>query len=195
MPSVETYLDDRLIVKRGFFDPAMEADLFARLRDETAWQQPGYAHARGVTRLPRLTANYGERSYDYGKLTFAPVPWTPLLRELKALAEREGGVGFNAAIIQQYRDGTDRVNWHADDSPLVGENPVIVSLSFGAARVFECKPKAAPEAMDQRLAVTLAGGDLAIMRGDLQHTHLHRMPRQAGAGPRINITFRRIVEG
>ena len=73
-----------------------------------------------MTHLPRLTANYGERSYDYAGLVFEPQPWTELLHELKVAAEREGGVVFNAAIIQLYRDGADRVNWHADDSPLVG---------------------------------------------------------------------------
>jgi alkylated DNA repair dioxygenase AlkB len=191
MATAETFLGDRLLVQRAYVEPEVAWAHFARLRDEIAWQQPGYAHERGVTRLPRLTANYGERSYDYGKLAFAPVPWTPLLRELRQLAEREGGVAFNAAIIQQYRDGADRVNWHADDSPLVGRDPVIVSLSFGATRTFQFKAKADPT---DRLVLTLAHGDLAIMRGDLQHTHLHSVPKQPGAGPRINITFRRIVD-
>ena len=189
MPAPELLLDGRLVVCRALVPDA--ETVFARLRDETAWLSPGYAHDRGVTRLPRLTANYGERSYDYAKLVFAPRPWTPLLVELKALAEQWGATSFNAAILQQYRDGTDRVSWHADDSPAVGPDPVIVSLSFGATRAFHLKAKADPT---QRVELDLHGGDLVVMRGDLQHTHLHTVPRQPGAGMRINITFRRIID-
>lgn len=182
-------LDGRLVLWRGAV-PAADA-VFARLRDETAWLSPGYVHAGGVTPLPRLTANYGERSYDYRGFVFAPQPWTPLLRDLKALAEQLGATPFNAAILQQYRDGADRVRWHADDDPAVGVDPVIVSLSFGATRAFHLKAKADPT---QRLVLDLHAGDVLVMRGDLQHTHLHAVPRQPGAGARINITFRRILD-
>lgn len=124
-------------------------------------------------------------------LVFDPVPSTPLMRRLLADAEALAGVGFNAAIVQLYRDGRDRVRWHADDSPAVGRDPVIASLSFGAARRFLVKPiGAAVPCLDLRLHA----GDALVMRGDLQHTHLHCVPREPDVqAPRINLTFRAIV--
>jgi len=37
-------------------------------------------------------------------------------------------------------------------------------------------------------------GDLVIMRGDMQHTHQHRVPREPQVtAPRINLTFRTLT--
>src|SRR5262245_24643700 len=116
----EKYLDNRLLVFRRHFSEGQSADAFSRLHRETRWQRPGYDNDGRITYLPRLTANYGERSYDYSGLVFTPEPWTPLLLELKTHAERASGERFNAAIVQLYRDGNDGVNWHSDDSPAVG---------------------------------------------------------------------------
>jgi hypothetical protein len=175
MPTADTFLGDRLLVRRAYVELEAAWAHFARLRDEIAWQQPGYAHARGVTRLPRLTANYGERSYDYGKLAFAPVPWTPLLRELQQLAEREAGVAFNAAIIQQYRDGADRVNWHADDSPLVGRDQGRPDRSPGP----HAGPRRPGDHARRPAAHPPAQRAQAARRGA---THQHHVPADRGHG-------------
>ncbi|MEZ4449820.1 MAG: alpha-ketoglutarate-dependent dioxygenase AlkB [Nannocystaceae bacterium] len=186
----ESLLDGRLRLYRGHFaaDAAGHAE---GLRRETRWLEVSYDNQGRAARLPRWTANYGERSYDYSGLVFAPEPWTPRLAALKAEAERLAGVAFNAAIVQLYRDGRDGVGWHADESPAVGRDPVIASLSFGAARRFQLRPKGE---IAHSIELLLEPGDLLIMGGDLQHTHLHRVPREGSAvGPRINVTFRAIV--
>jgi hypothetical protein len=64
----ESHLDDRLLVLRQYFDAVEAARLFVELRDGTKWLRPGYEQDGKVTHLPRLTANYGERSYDYSGL-------------------------------------------------------------------------------------------------------------------------------
>lgn len=186
-----SHLDGRVVLHRGYFSGARAAELFVRLERETQWLRVAYANGGRSVELPRLTANYGERSYDYGGLVFTPAPWTPLLQELRAAAEDVAGVAFNALILQLYRDGRDGVRWHADDSPAVGADPVIASLSFGATRAFQLRRKGESSPC---LELSLADGDLLVMRGDLQHTHLHRVPREpAVASPRINLTFRNIV--
>jgi alkylated DNA repair dioxygenase AlkB len=48
-------------------------------------------------------------------------------------------------------------------------------------------PGAAP------LELLLGGGSLLVMGGTTQRFWRHGVPRQRGAGPRINLTFRRIV--
>lgn len=187
----EEHLEGRVVLHRAHFPGARAAELYARLERETRWLQVTYDNGGRSVSLPRLTANYGERSYDYGGLVFAPEPWTPLLRALRAEAEQLAGADFNALILQLYRDGRDGVRWHADDSPAVGTNPVIASLSFGSARKFQLRRlgESAP-----CLELRLGAGDVLVMRGDLQHTHQHRVPREADAsGPRINLTFRGIV--
>lgn len=188
---VDVYVDGRVVLSRAHFEADEAAAIFQALVRDTAWLEVSYGNAGKRVALPRLTANYGERSYDYGGLAFTPVPWTPLLERLRGEAETLAGVTFNAAIVQRYRNGRDRVRWHADDSPAVGRNPVIVSMSFGATRRFLVKPIGAAAPC---LALALAGGDLLVMRGDLQHTHLHCVPREPTiVEPRVNVTFRAIV--
>jgi alkylated DNA repair dioxygenase AlkB len=189
---IEEHLDGRVVLHRAHFPATRAAELYARLEQETRWLQVTYDNAGRAARMPRLTVNYGERSYDYGGLVFAPEPWTPLLQELRAEAERLAATGFNALILQLYRDGRDGVRWHADDSPAVGRDPVIASLSFGADRRFQLRRVGETAAA---LELTLRAGDLLVMGGDLQHTYQHRVPREpAAAGPRINLTFRTIVD-
>jgi alkylated DNA repair dioxygenase AlkB len=187
----ERLLDDRIRLIRGFFRPARAAEIFAALLRETPWLAVRYENEGRPVELPRLTVNYGERSYDYSGLVFAPLPWTPLLAELRGMAEAQAEARFNALIVQLYRDGADGVSWHSDDSAGVGDNPVIASLSFGATRRFEVRRKGSREVC---LALELHAGDLLVMRGDLQHTHQHRVPREPEVtAPRINLTFRAIV--
>ena len=189
-PDPESLLGDRVRVYRGAFAPDRASAVFNDLLRDTPWLAVRYANEGRPGELPRLTVNYGERSYDYSGLTFAPLPWTPLLAELRAYAEGLTGQAFNALIVQLYRDGRDRVNWHADDNPAVGADPTIVSLSFGATRRFLLRPKRGGE----ELALALHAGDVVVMRGDLQHTHVHKVPREPTVTePRINLTFREIL--
>ena len=184
-------LDDRVRVARGFLAPERAAALFAELLRATPWLAVRYENAGAPVDLPRLTVNYGERSYDYSGLVFTPLPWTPLLAELRAQVEPPAQASFNALIVQLYRDGRDGVSWHADDSPGLGVDPVIASLSFGATRRFEVRARGEQAA---GVALELHAGDLVIMRGDLQHTHQHRVPREPDvSAPRINLTFRTLA--
>jgi alkylated DNA repair dioxygenase AlkB len=187
----EPLLDDRVRLARGFLAPGPAAGMFDVLLRETPWLAVRYENAGAPVELPRLTVNYGERSYDYSGLVFTPLPWTPLLAGLRERVEALAQVRFNALIVQLYRDGHDGVNWHADDSPGVGVDPTIASLSFGATRRFMVRRK---DTRAPALELELHAGDLLIMRGDLQHTHQHRVPREPGvSAPRINLTFRTLT--
>lgn len=184
-------LDDRVRLARGFIPNERAAEVLAALIRETPWLAVRYENAGVPVELPRLTVNYGERSYDYSGLVFTPLPWTPLLSDLRERVEAHAQVRFNALIVQLYRDGDDGVNWHADDSPGVGTNPTIASLSFGATRQFEVRRK---DTRASVLELELNAGDLLVMRGDLQHTHQHRVPRAPGVvAARVNLTFRTLT--
>ena len=176
--------------------PAAEADAaFASLIAETPWRHDEiFVYGRKVLQ-PRLTAWYGDAGarYSYSGIELVPLPWTPLLVDLKARVEDAAGARFDSLLMNLYRDGRDSVSWHSDAEPELGRNPVIASLSFGATRRFQLRSR--PPLAPARHEIALGHGDLLVMRGATQHEWAHQVPRTAvRVGPRINLTFR-LVRG
>lgn len=142
---------------------------------------------------PRLSCWIGDpgATYRYSGTRFEPRPWPSVLLPIRERLGRELGVDFNSALANLYRDGRDAMGWHSDDEPELGAEPVIASLSLGATRRFLLKHRAEPE---QRLALDLGHGGLLVMAGQTQRAYRHALPRTARpVGPRVNLTFRRIV--
>lgn len=162
---------------------------FKRLWSEIAWSQRSIiVHGRKVAQ-PRLTAWYGDASYTYSGIRNDPLPWTPLLLEIKATIEGLLGIEFNSVLLNLYRDGRDSIGYHSDDEKELGPEPIIASLSFGAERIFAFRHKRA-EYGD--VSVNLTDGSLLVMLGETQKNWLHGIAKVKEAGPRINLTFRRI---
>jgi alkylated DNA repair dioxygenase AlkB len=173
---------------------AVEADLaFKRLMDETPWEQRK-VFVWGQWRVqPRLIAWYGEphARYSYSGDTLEPLAWTATLAGLRERVESAAGTRFNSVLLNLYRDQNDRMGWHNDDEPELGERPVIASLSLGAPRRFLLKSR--DTRRRDRRAVMLAHGSLLIMAGDTQENWVHALNTESTAcGPRINLTFRLI---
>ncbi|EYF07509.1 alpha-ketoglutarate-dependent dioxygenase AlkB family protein [Chondromyces apiculatus] len=174
---------------------AAEAEaLFAALRDGIAWKQETIRVFGREHQQPRLTAWYGDpgTTYRYSGLTLEPLVWTPALSALRRQVEEASGAPFNSVLLNHYRGGNDAMGFHADAERELGENPVIASVSLGAPRRFVLKPVRAL-AGEAPVELSLGGGSLLVMGGTTQHFWRHGVPRQAGAGPRINLTFRRIL--
>jgi alkylated DNA repair dioxygenase AlkB len=176
------------------FFPAPQADrLLRELLDTTAWRQETITLYGKPIEVPRLTAWYGDEGtrYTYSGITNVPLPWTPVLMEVKRAVEPPAGAVFNSVLLNCYRTGRDSVSWHADDEPEFGEQPVIASVSFGGTRSFQLKHKRRKEL---RASVELTHGSLLIMRGGTQANWLHRVPKTAmPVEERLNLTFRTIV--
>jgi alkylated DNA repair dioxygenase AlkB len=157
-----------------------------------AWKQD-FIRVYGKTHpLPRLTAWYGDsdRSYTYSGITSHPNPWNKGLAWLKEQVEACAGVPFNSVLLNWYRDGDDKLDWHADDERELGRDPVIASANFGATRDFLLRRNDDPSL---KLSIPLGHGTLLIMRGALQHHWQHAVPKRAGVrDSRFNLTFRRI---
>jgi len=176
----------------AFLSADESAVLLTALQQGIDWKQEAIKLYGKQIALPRLTAWYGDpgATYSYSGLTVHPLPWTETLLTIKARVESVAGVAFNSVLLNRYRDGRDSVSWHADDEPELGPNPVIASVSFGAARAFQFKHKTLP---DQRHSLTLTDGSLLLMAGATQHHWLHQIPKvKAALGERINLTFRLI---
>jgi alkylated DNA repair dioxygenase AlkB len=160
------------------------------------WEQPlvrVYGRQHPTPRLTCWVADPGCR-YRYSGLAQAITPWTAELRQLRALLEAELGVVFNSLLLNRYRDGADRMGWHADDEPELDASAPIASLSLGATRSLRFRPR--PSGQGKSLppfAVELADGDLLVMESPTQRHWQHALPARARVGcERINLTFRRI---
>jgi alkylated DNA repair dioxygenase AlkB len=170
--------------------PWANAEVFARLAGETAWRAETVTVYGKRYLQPRLTAWHGEASYTYSGLTLAPLPFTPLLQAIRAAAEAATGHRYNSVLLNYYRDGRDSMGMHADDEPELGPEPAIASVSFGATRAFVLRHRRT----GRTVKLDLTDGSLLFMGGTLQRHWLHGINKTARAlGPRVNLTFRRIV--
>jgi alkylated DNA repair dioxygenase AlkB len=143
---------------------------------------------------PRLVAWYGDkdRSYTYSGIRLVPLPWTDLLMKLKGSVEAISKVQFNSVLLNYYRHQRDCMGFHSDDESELGKNPVIASLSLGEERAFVLKHKTRKNIAPVRLQLT--SGSLLLMNGETQHNWKHGIDKQSHpCGPRVNLTFRRIL--
>jgi alkylated DNA repair dioxygenase AlkB len=142
---------------------------------------------------PRKTAWYGDEKcvYSYAGKTNHPLPWNEALFQLKTNIEALiPGANFNSVLLNQYRDGNDKMGWHSDNEKELGKNPIIASLSLGATRFFDLKHKRI-KSLKKRLE--LPAGSLLIMCGSTQENWLHQVPQQKTIKDRrINLTFREV---
>ena len=129
-------------------------------------------------------------SYTYNKKRWNPQAWPPYIKVIKEKIEQLVGVSFNSCLINYYRTGNDGMGYHQDNEPELGPNPIIASVSLGAARKFNLK-----HLIDKTVIQTnLPSGSLLYMGGTCQHRWKHALPKTAKeTGPRLNLTFRKII--
>ena len=178
--------------------PVPEADaLFEALRVDVPWTRHRLRLFGREVEAPRLSCWIGDPGamYRYSGARFTPEPWPAVLVPVRDALSEAAGVRFNSVLANLYRDGRDAMGWHSDDERELGPEPVIASLSLGATRRFVLKA-CAPDA-DGRVArhvLALPHGSVLVMRGDTQTRFRHALPRTARpVGPRINLTFRKIL--
>ena len=184
--------DAELSMDPAWLPPARADALLSALRDGLDWEVHRIRMFGRWVDSPRLSSwiGDGDASYVYSGARFEPRPWHPALAELRRQLHTQIGVDFNSVLANRYRDGRDAMGWHSDDEPELGRQPVIASVSLGAARRFALKHRRDPQ---HKLSVDLAHGSLLLMRGDTQANYRHALPRtMRNVGDRINLTFRQI---
>jgi alkylated DNA repair dioxygenase AlkB len=187
LPEAEVYL------QRGFPTSIAPDIALQRLIGETPWRSETIKLWGRDVAQPRLTAWYGDpgRNYTYSGLTMKAEPWTPLLRALKADVERAAGEQFNSVLLNYYRNERDSVGYHSDNEKELGPTPSIASLSFGDTRSFVFKSR---RKKHKPMRIALEGGTLLLMKGPTQQNWLHAIEKETqSCGPRVNLTFRRIL--
>jgi alkylated DNA repair dioxygenase AlkB len=180
-------------IMKNFIDAEKANWYFNRLNSVIHWKQEQITFYGKTYPVPRKTAWYGYEgfNYSYSGINCNPDPWIPELMEVKkAIEDFIPEQDFNSVLLNLYRDGNDKVSWHADDEKELGINPTIASVSFGATRYFDLKHKSDPEL---KTRIELSPGSLVVMTGALQHNWQHQIPVQKTVKePRINLTFRTI---
>ncbi len=176
----------------GWLSPEESDRLFEYLRDTLDWQQRRI-FIFGERRLqPRLIVFLGKSpiQYRYSGDTLTALTWP---KEIVSIAEKlssELNKEFNAVLLNYYRSGEDSMGWHADNEIELGVKPVIASLTLGNKRKFKLRHKDG----EQR-QLDLEHGSLLTMSGDCQQFWQHSLPKTNKEGGRINLTFRKIIEG
>jgi alkylated DNA repair dioxygenase AlkB len=165
-----------------FLDRETADALVRELRSDTQWQADSRIMYGKRVLVPRETAGRGDRM---------PQPWTATLEQVRRHIERDTGTRYDYCFLNRYRNGHDAVAWHGDNDGEQDARLVVASLSLGATRQFQLRPKKDSGLMYNPISVDVAHGDLVIMRGDTQLYWEHRVPRDLRiTGERLNVTFR-----
>lgn len=177
----------------GWLPPVQADALHARLLEAIPWETHRIRMFGRWVDSPRLSCWMGDvdARYRYSGADFLPHPWPSVLLPLRDRLQEERGARFNSVLLNRYRSGTDSMGWHSDDEPELGPQPVIASLSLGAARRFLLRRRDRPAVKREFL---LAEGDLFVMAGSTQTHYQHALPRSLRVhDERINLTFRWIL--
>ena len=176
----------------NFLDKDQADFLFEHLINNVPWNQEEINFMGNIHPVPRLTYWYSKenKEYVYSGIKVLPVPYTKVIQRLSDRVEEKSGYKFNSVLLNQYRDGNDKVAWHADDEKSLGDIINIASVSVGAERDFQFKSKHNSE---EKKEIELTHGSLLVMHDPLQKNWLHQIPvRKKVNKPRINLTFRYI---
>ena len=202
MKLFETIIDDtqNLLPKDGIVNyygkvlTKLDADAFLNvLLNTISWENDQAVIFGKHLTTKRKVSWYGDKAFEYtysGKTKNA-LPFTPNLSKLKQLVEQKTGETFNSCLCNLYHDGNEGMGWHSDAEKDLKKDGAIASLSFGTERKFAFKHKIIKEKRE----FLLEHGSLLVMTGTTQTHWLHRLPPTKKIhSPRVNLTFRTIVE-
>ncbi|AWW32678.1 alpha-ketoglutarate-dependent dioxygenase AlkB [Echinicola strongylocentroti] len=173
------------------FGTNQSSEYFEKLRNTIEWRHDEAVLYGKHYVTKRKVAWYGDEGFEYrySGTTKQALPWTKELTVLKAIVEEKSGISFNSCLLNLYHDGDEGMAWHSDGEKMLGDDPIVTSLSFGAERKFSFKHKTTK----QTVSLVLENGSLLVMREGSQKHWLHRLPpTKKVTRPRISLTFRRI---
>lgn len=176
-----------------FFSKKLADQYQNQLTTKLEWKHEPIQMFGKMVMQPRLTALYGDegRPYGYSGISMNPNAWTLELKEIKDRLQEFTGVEFTHVLCNYYRDGQDSMGWHRDNEAVLGKNPSIASVSFGATRIFQIRNY---ETKGHKIDILLTHGGLLMMSGESQHHWEHQIPKTKKVlGPRINLTFRKLL--
>lgn len=182
-------MDLDIIYEANFLKEENLNNLFERIKNNSFNQEIFFDQSN--FKMPRMIKWYGELPYAYANI-YHPALTMPeyivdILNKVNLyLSENYIDSQMNSVLINYYRDGKDKINYHSDDLTQIGFNPVITSVSLGETRTFSFKNKITKEKKN----FSLHNGDLFVMKGETQEQWLHAVLPEKNKKERINLTFR-----
>jgi alkylated DNA repair dioxygenase AlkB len=155
--------------------------LFTWLKASVTWDERMKA---------RKTASFGV-TYNYSQISYEPVPMPPELAAVGAGIARELGFQPNNCLLNCYPDGHSSMGFHSDSSEALSPGTGVAIVSLGSVRSIVYRSKS-DKAIEFEYA--LPHGSLLYMSQQIQEDWLHAIPKAAGVGERISLTFRSIVK-
>lgn len=185
--------DGSVTYQEDFLSPGEADGYFDHLFKTVEWKcDEAVIYGKKII-TKRKVAWYGDKPYEYtySNTTKRALPWFPALKDLKDRLEQQTGELFNSCLLNLYHSGEEGMAWHSDGETDLKHNGAIGSVSLGAERKFAFKHKQSKETV----SLMLHHGSLLIMQGTTQKNWMHRLPpTKTIKTPRVNLTFRTIVE-
>ena len=176
-----------------FLDTQFAMRAFNQIRNESEWEQPEITIFGNTVLEPRLSTWHNElgEGYKYSGVMRRAQPFSKMLSEIRERCAEITSTPFNSALVNFYRNGQDGVGWHSDNEACNGPEPTIASVSLGATRRFDLRHRKTGET----IKIDLESGSLLVMAGKSQQYWVHQVAKTKRVHePRINLTFRRVIE-
>ena len=176
------------------------------------WDEPIVREYCGKTIEGRKTRAFGNSNFEYAGRLYEPTSWSVPMQYIKKntekLVKRETGrkISFSFCLCGYYGKDGKGIPHHTDTVPTL--NDLIVSISFGAPRIFQWRQYKYPiktetntseripqwhktDGIAEEINYMALDGDVFIFDGHSQMTSTHAvLDIHEGAGERINLTFR-----
>ena len=144
----------------------------------------------------RHTAYFGDHSYNYSNTHHTPSPLSTnkiVYNCISILNKTFPNTGFNSVLINYYPDSRAMIPFHSDDEANICSNSYILTLSLGATREITFRNKINKKHL---IKLALSHGSLIGFSKHSQALYEHAVlecVRQGPTGPRISLTFRKIL--
>jgi len=170
-------MEPNIVFQPDFWPEA--PSLFVHLQDQVIWD----------TRLrARKTATFGV-PYNYSGMTYEPSPVPEILLPLIAKLEESLGWRANNCLVNYYENGDSTMGFHRDSEEPLVPNTGIAIVSLGETRTLTFRHH---KYRDNLHRFDLPSGSFVFMPWGLQASWLHGVMKQADAGPRMSLTFRKV---
>lgn len=177
----------------NFLSTVEAQNFYDELDKNIQWRHDEFFIYGKIIITKRMVAWYGSKAfqYTYSKKTRTALVWNQTLLEMKNILELKTKETFNSCLLNLYPQGSDGMGWHSDDEKELMPLATIASISLGGDRKFSFKHRLTKETV----SLTLQNGSLLLMKGATQKHWLHQLPKtKKNIGPRINLTFRSIID-
>lgn len=184
--------DLKIRIEEDFFNSVDSNKLLKKFISKLPWESMIIKMFGKDTKIPRLQCWIGDEGCEYrysGKQLNRQI-WSQDLIMIRKKIYEELKIDFNSVLANYYKDGKDSMGWHSDDEKELGPDPTIASISFGSERDLVFRNKISKET----LAIPQTNGCLILIDGETQRIWQHSIKKtQKVIGPRINLTFRNII--